>query len=396
MPSSSSRPATATASSRAVLPPDGMRMPIEFGLSWSPKTGVVFHGGATLEVELPIDLDLTILKIPVDLPVARLRVSSRQASEGHARRGRDGRARASDRCSRRWSRWASRSRRHSPPRAATSGRRARDWGSSHPRARRCSVEAGPVSGGGYILLDYDKGEYAGILHLEIAGKFSITCHRAAADEACPTGPRASRSWSWSARSSRRCSSDTASPQRRRRHRRHQPVDERARRCRTACGTARSARCCFRGSRPARAADHRRHRRDLPADPRPVRLGPMVKIGWGGGMITAHGRHRHSVPGAEDRAARTDPGGGAPGEEEADRDFASRLRRHRRRSRRRWCRSTAPSTAAASRCSPSPATSRCAPTSASGPISRSRPAASIPSCPAAGRFPEAPATLRFAR
>ena len=47
-----------------MLPPEGFRIPIDFGMSWSPKTGVVFHGGATLEVELPINLDLSIIKIP--------------------------------------------------------------------------------------------------------------------------------------------------------------------------------------------------------------------------------------------------------------------------------------------------------------------------------------------
>ena len=49
---------------KSVLPPEGFRIPIDFGMSWSPKTGVVFHGGATLEVELPINLDLSIIKIP--------------------------------------------------------------------------------------------------------------------------------------------------------------------------------------------------------------------------------------------------------------------------------------------------------------------------------------------
>ena len=44
--------------------PEGFRIPIDFGMAWSPKTGVVFHGGATLEVELPINLDLSIIKIP--------------------------------------------------------------------------------------------------------------------------------------------------------------------------------------------------------------------------------------------------------------------------------------------------------------------------------------------
>ena len=43
-----------------------------------------------------------------------------------------------------------------------------------PKGMGLSIDAGPVSGGGYILADYDRGEYAGILHLEISGTISIT------------------------------------------------------------------------------------------------------------------------------------------------------------------------------------------------------------------------------
>ena len=176
-----------------MLPPDGMRMPIEFGLSWSPKTGVVFHGGATLEVELPIDLDLTIIKIPSIFLSLGAGIKPDEPPKVDARRGARRSSSTSDRCSPRRAdgQWSFTS--PSPRRAATSARSISRLGFKPPKGVALSVEAGPVSGGGYILLDYDKGEYAGILHLEIAGKFSDHGDRAAATRKCPTGRRASRS-----------------------------------------------------------------------------------------------------------------------------------------------------------------------------------------------------------
>ena len=35
------------------------------------------------------------------------------------------------------------------------------------------VDAGPVVGGGYVSFDWEKGEYAGILDLEVSGTFAI-------------------------------------------------------------------------------------------------------------------------------------------------------------------------------------------------------------------------------
>ena len=156
-----------------VLPPDGMRIPLAFGLSWSPKTGIVFHGGATLEVDLPIDLDLTIIKIPsihlslgagveagkdpkmtlgvaatADLDIGPVHASVEQMGVAFGLTF--------------------------PTKGGRPGPAQLQIGFKPPKGVALSVDAGPVSGGGYILADYDKGEYAGILHLEIAKKISIT------------------------------------------------------------------------------------------------------------------------------------------------------------------------------------------------------------------------------
>ena len=158
---------------KMVLPPDGMRMPLKFGMSWSPKTGVVFHGGATLEVDLPIDLDLVIVRIPVihlsvgvDLPqgqpptlalgvaaTAELEIGPVYAVV---------------------ERMGVQFRFTFPENGGNLGPLDMTLGFKPPKGIGASVDAGPVSGGGYLYLDFDKGEYGGVLHLEIAGKLSVT------------------------------------------------------------------------------------------------------------------------------------------------------------------------------------------------------------------------------
>lgn len=158
---------------KMVLPPDGMRMPLKFGMSWSPKTGVVFHGGATLEVDLPIDLDLVIVRIPVihlsvgvDLPqhqppslalgvaaTAELEIGPVYAVV---------------------ERMGVQFKFTFPENGGNLGPLDMTLGFKPPKGIGASVDAGPVSGGGYLYLDFDKGEYGGVLHLEIAGKLSVT------------------------------------------------------------------------------------------------------------------------------------------------------------------------------------------------------------------------------
>jgi hypothetical protein len=158
---------------KAVLPPDGMRMPMEFGLSWSPSTGVVMRGGATLEIDLPIDLDLVFLRIPVVSLSLGFKLPAGQPPEValgvgatveleigpvYASIEKMGLALVAT----------------FPPKGGNLGPVDLGLRFLPPKGMALSVDAGPVSGGGYLLADYDKGEYAGILHLAIAETIEIT------------------------------------------------------------------------------------------------------------------------------------------------------------------------------------------------------------------------------
>ena len=158
---------------KSVLPPDGLRMPMDFGLSWSPSTGVVMRGGATLEIDLPIDLDLVFLRIPVVSLSLGFRLPAGQPPEValgvgatieleigpvYASIEKMGLALVAT----------------FPPKGGNLGPVDLGLRFLPPKGMALSVDAGPVSGGGYLMADYDKGEYAGILHLAIADTIEIT------------------------------------------------------------------------------------------------------------------------------------------------------------------------------------------------------------------------------
>jgi hypothetical protein len=158
---------------KSVLPPDGMRMPMDFGLSWSPSTGVVMRGGATLEIDLPIDLDLVFLRIPVislslgfklpagGAPEVALGVGATielEIGPVYAAIEKMGLALVAT----------------FPDKGGNLGPADLGLRFLPPKGMALSVDAGPVSGGGYLMADYDKGEYAGILHLAIADTIEIT------------------------------------------------------------------------------------------------------------------------------------------------------------------------------------------------------------------------------
>jgi hypothetical protein len=158
---------------KMILPPEGFRVPIDFGIAWSPKTGIVFHGGATLEVELPINLDLTIIKIPSiflslgvgikpnEPPKAALAVATTVDLEIGPVFGTVEQMGVIFNFA-------------FPEKGGNLGPVDLSIGFKPPKGVGMSVKAGPVEGGGYLFLDYDKGEYGGILHLDIAGKISVT------------------------------------------------------------------------------------------------------------------------------------------------------------------------------------------------------------------------------
>jgi hypothetical protein len=154
---------------KAVLPPDGLQVPFELGVRWSEAEGVTFRGGASLEVALPVDVDLGFLKIPVinlSLGISGKGVALGLAATADLAIGpvaasieRMGVAVVL-----------------APPAAGAPGTAGPvDVALKFlpPKGIGMSVDAGPVAGGGYIFLDPDAGEYAGVLHLEV-GPVSVT------------------------------------------------------------------------------------------------------------------------------------------------------------------------------------------------------------------------------
>ena len=80
-----------------------------------------------------------------------------------------------------------------------------------PKGVGLSIDAGVVSGGGYLFFDSDRGEYAGAIELTVADLLTAQGDRARSRPGCRTARAASRCSSSSPPSSARaCSSATAS------------------------------------------------------------------------------------------------------------------------------------------------------------------------------------------
>lgn len=154
---------------KAVLPPDGLQVPFELGVRWAQAEGLTFRGGASLEIALPVGVDLGFLRIPVvnlSLGISGRGVALGLAATADLRLGpvaasieRMGVALV-----------------FAPPapgRAGVAGPVDVGLKFLPPKGIGMSVDAGPVAGGGYIFLDPDAGEYAGLLHLEV-GPVSVT------------------------------------------------------------------------------------------------------------------------------------------------------------------------------------------------------------------------------
>ncbi|HMJ03361.1 MAG TPA: DUF6603 domain-containing protein [Conexibacter sp.] len=154
---------------KAVLPPGGLQVPFELGVRWAQGEGLTFRGGASLEVALPVGVDLGFLRIPVvnlSFGISGRGVALGLAATADLRLGpvaasieRMGVALV-----------------FAPPPAGRAGVAGPvDVGLKFlpPKGIGMSVDAGPVAGGGYIFLDPDAGEYAGVLHLEV-GPVSVT------------------------------------------------------------------------------------------------------------------------------------------------------------------------------------------------------------------------------
>lgn len=145
-----------------ILPPDGIAVGFEFTLGWSSKRGLYFRGSGGLETTLPVQLNLGPLR--VDSVYLRLRVRD------------DGRIGVTVAASPvvDISVLVASVERIGIELAAELGTSPKlDILFNPPTGVGILIDAGPVTGGGYLSFDYENGRYAGILQLQIYS-FSLT------------------------------------------------------------------------------------------------------------------------------------------------------------------------------------------------------------------------------
>ncbi|MBK6874157.1 MAG: hypothetical protein IPG94_23095 [Kineosporiaceae bacterium] len=153
----------------AVLPPDGIRFEFDLGLGWSNRRGVYFSGAASLEADFPLHVSLlglltidvvslalsagpdgllldagatlTLTLGPLTATVERLGLTARTTF---------------------------------PEAGGNLGPLDVVPGFLPPRGVGLVIDAGPVTGGGFVRNDPARGRYAGILELDIAGVVRVT------------------------------------------------------------------------------------------------------------------------------------------------------------------------------------------------------------------------------
>jgi hypothetical protein len=144
----------------SVLPPDGFQLDFDFGVGWSDSRGIYFSGGAALEINFPLHLALG----PVSLDILHLRLAA--AADGlklessltaHAALGPI--SAAVDRLGINTSLAFKR---------GNLGPVDLSIGFKPPNGLGIAIDAGVVAGGGFILFDPDKGQYAGVLDVSLA------------------------------------------------------------------------------------------------------------------------------------------------------------------------------------------------------------------------------------
>jgi len=146
----------------------GIDAHFETGLSWSSATGVQFSGSSTLEIGLPVHIALGPIEIPSlylvlgfqDAAFPLELSADVQASLGPL--------------SAVVNRIGARAVLSFPTGGGNLGPAQLAFEFKPPTGAGLSVDAAIVTGGGFLTIDADRGEYAGILQLEIAGLVGVT------------------------------------------------------------------------------------------------------------------------------------------------------------------------------------------------------------------------------
>lgn len=143
----------------AILPSGGIQVSFDFSLDWSSTTGVHFDGGATLETALAINATIGPFEIDTIHVLLQLTGGDLQLALTVTGSGTLGPITASvDRIG-----IASTLEFHT----GNLGPVDLEFGFQPPSGLGIAIDAGPISGGGYITFDPASGRYAGILSLSL-------------------------------------------------------------------------------------------------------------------------------------------------------------------------------------------------------------------------------------
>jgi hypothetical protein len=151
-----------------ILPPDGFEVDFDILIGWSSAKGFFFNGSSALEIALPLHIDLGPIgiegltvgfgfkdgKIPITLG-ADIKAELGPLTAVVQNIG------------------VSFTFSFPPNRDGNLGPVQMDLGFKPPNGVGLAVDAGIIKGGGFLYLDFDKGEYYGALELEFQDLFSL-------------------------------------------------------------------------------------------------------------------------------------------------------------------------------------------------------------------------------
>ncbi|HVH13747.1 MAG TPA: DUF6603 domain-containing protein, partial [Longimicrobium sp.] len=156
----------------SVLPPEGVRAEFDLGIGWTQKRGLYFHGGAGLEATLAAGASLGDV-LRVDSVYLALKAGETETPQGPAA-GLEAQAAASATVrigpiTASIDRLGVKAKLGFPAGGGNLGPAALSLEPRFPSGVGLAVEAGPVKGGGFLFADPEKGEYAGVMQLELQG-----------------------------------------------------------------------------------------------------------------------------------------------------------------------------------------------------------------------------------
>lgn len=153
----------------SLLPPDGFQINFDFTLGISTGRGVYFAGSGGLEINIPTHLQVGPIEIQSVLLAVRPAAGTIPISLGATIKGDLGPLKAVIEEIGLTANFV-----YPPDRKGNLGPVDFALGFKPPKGVGLSINAGAVSGGGYLFFDYNKEEYGGVLQLDLAKIVTVT------------------------------------------------------------------------------------------------------------------------------------------------------------------------------------------------------------------------------